>query len=334
MLKMAKEKKEKSELQDVIKNLNKDFGDGFITNGSHESNVIGVIPFNLLSLDMITQIGGVPRGRVIEFSGMDGSHKTYLNYLLVASEQSIGGICALVNAEYSFDPVFAESLGVDVDKLIVVNPSSTEQAFNAIEQLASSGEITLIVVDSFTALSPETEQSNDFGASNIGVAARLNSQLFRKIVSKLSKTNTTLCVINQLREKLGSYVPTKTVPGGNAILFYASMRFECSKSKIEGDKDNKGINLKVKIIKNKLGIPYLITEFEIIFGEGIDKIKDLIRIALDLGIFTKQGAGWITLTPELKLQGEDKVKQHLLDNPEYAQAIEQQIKKLITKKSE
>jgi recombination protein RecA len=328
---MAKEKKEvvKIELQDTIKELNKDYGENFITNGSDDSVITGVIPFNIPSLDFITQIGGVPRGRVIEFSGMDGTHKTYLNLCLIASEQQLGGICALVNAEFSFDPIFAASLGVDLNKLILVHPDSTEQAFNALERLAASGKVSLIVVDSFTALSPETEKANDFGASNMGVAARLNSQLFRKIVSKLSKSGTTLSIINQLREKLGGYVVTKTVPGGNALLFYASMRFECKKSKIEGDTEHKGINLEVKTIKNKFGIPYLKAEFEIIFGEGIDIIKDLINVAINLEIFEKKNAGWIVLTPELKLQGVESVKQHLLDNPEFMEVIESQIKQKI-----
>lgn len=321
---MAKEKKQLESLEDVLKSIEKDFGEGIISMGNKELGALEVIPFTIPSMNRITTIGGVPKGRIIEFHGMDGTFKTTFTLDLILSCQRAGGKCAFIDAEYSFSPEYAEALGVNVEDLILIHPSSAEEAFAVLERLTDTKQIDLLILDSIAALSPSTELANEFGTSNMGVMARLMGQFFRKLVAKVGKANMALVMINQLREQLGGYVPMKTTPGGNALRFYASMRFEISKSPIKEGKEIKGVNLTVKCVKNKLGVPYLQTEVEAIYGQGIDVIKDLINEACIMGIIDKAGAGWMTYK-EIKIQGLDAMKQLVLDNEELYSELENQV---------
>lgn len=304
-------------MKESLEKAMKEFSEkpGLITTALEEVGELEVIPFNIPSLDNITGIGGVPRGRITEIYGMDGTFKTTFTLYLIRAAQQAGGMCVFVDAEFAFSPEYAERLGVDLGKLILVHPSSAEEAFNVIEKLTDTGEIALVVIDSIAALSPEAEQQNSFGASNMGVMARLMSQMFRKTVSKIGASNTSLVIINQLREKLGSYVPTKTTTGGNAAAFYASLRLEISKSAIKEGTDVKGVTLKVKTAKNKLSEPFKITEIEAIFGEGIDIMKDSINLGVEKGVIQKAGAGWM-MYEGTKIQGAAKMKTFFEDNPE------------------
>lgn len=325
-----KEKQEKTSLNDVLLGITKDFGEGIISKGSEEIGQLEIIPFSISSMNRITGIGGIPKGRITEFHGMDGTFKTTFCLDLLSECQKSGGTVAFIDAEYSFSPEYAEILGVNNNNLILIHPSSAEEAFSVIEKLVDSGEVDAIVLDSIASLSPSTELANDFGASNMGVMARLMGQFFRKITAKAGKTNTALIFINQLREMLGGYVPMKTTPAGNAIKFYASMRFEITKSVIKEGTDIKGVNLKVKCIKNKLSTPFLTTEIEAIYGKGIDKLKDLINECILSGIIKSGGAGWLTYE-EIKIQGVDKFKQFILDNPEFENEIKNKIYNLCIK---
>lgn len=327
---MAKEKIEKESLEQVVKGIQKDFGEGILSYGNEEIGNLGVIPFGITSLDMITGIGGVAKGRITEIHGMDGCFKTTLALYAIAESQKLGGTAAFIDAEYAFLPEYAEKLGVDTEKLILIHPASAEEAFAVLEKLVDSGKISIIVLDSLAALSPQTELSNDFGTSNMGVMARLTGQFFRKITAKIGKTGTALIMLNQLREQLGGYVPMKTTPGGNACRFYASLRLEIAKSAIKEGTDIKGVTLRLKTVKNKLSTPYLTTELEAMFGEGIDKLKDIVNSAISLEIINKGGAGWMTYK-DIKIQGVDAFKQLLEDNEELRTEIINMIKEKIIK---
>ncbi len=331
------EKKEKVEkvvvkekFSDVVIEMNKEFEEGVFSYGNEEIGNLGVIPFGILSLDGITGIGGIAKGRISEIHGMDGSFKTTLALHLIVECQKTGGTCAFIDAEYAYLPEYAEKIGVDNDKLILVHPASAEEAYKAIEKLVDSKRIDLIVLDSLAALSPVTELTNDFGSSNMGVMARLTGQFFRKITAKVGKTGTALVILNQLREQLGGYVPMKTTPGGNAVRFYASLRLEISKAAIKVGTDVKGVTLKVKTVKNKLSEPYLITELEAIFGEGINKRKDMLNVATTLDIISKSGAGWLTYKDH-KIQGIDNFIKLLGDNEELQKEIEDLVKTKLIK---
>lgn len=322
---MAKKEEKKLDLKEIIAEMQKDLGEGAITYASEELGMQGVIPFSFPSLNRITGIGGIPRGRLVEISGMDGTFKSTIVLDSIANEQKLGGTCAFIDAEFSFSPEYAEKLGVDTEKLILIHPASAEEAFGVIEKLIDSGQVSLIALDSIAALSPNTELENEFGKSNIGVMARLLNQALRKLTAKAGKTNTTLFFINQQRELLGQYIPMKTTPGGNGVRFFASMRFENNKSQIKEGTDVVGVNIKIKVTKNKLSVPYLNTELECIYGIGVDKQKDLINECSDLGIISKGGAGWFEIAGQ-KMQGLDKVKQFLIDNPEYEEELINKLK--------
>lgn len=308
-------KEVKKEEKDLMTSLRETFEEGAVSYGKDELGNLGSIPFGIPSLDAITGIGGIGKGRITEIHGMDGTFKTSLALSAIAECQKEGGTCVFIDAEYAYSPEYGETLGVDNDKLILLHPASAEEAFAMIDKATDSKQVALIVLDSLAALSPVTELSNDFGASNMGVMARLTGQFFRKITAKIGKTKTALIILNQLREQLGGYVPMKTTPGGNAVRFYASLRLEVTKSAIKEGTDVKGVTLRVKTVKNKLYQPFLITEIEAIFGEGIDKIKDLINLAISKDIIKKAGAGWISYG-ELKVQGMDAFSQIVKDNPD------------------
>jgi len=323
---MAKKETAKAvDLKDVLAEIEKEYGEGTISKGRENLGPIDVIPFSIPSMNRISGIGGIARGRITEFHGMDGTYKSTLAFDLIRSCQEMGGTAILVDAEYAYSEEYAASCGVDIDELIVVHTESAEKTFTIMEKLVATKKADLIVVDSIAALSPETELENEFGKSNIGVMARLMGQMFRKVVATVGKTNTALVFINQLREQLGGYVPMKTTPGGNALRFYASMRFEINKTQIKDGTDIKGVTLKVRCVKNKLGIPYLTTELESIYGKGIDIQKDLITECAEANIIKKGGAGWFELSEGVKLQGLDNVKQFLIDNPEFEEELKEKL---------
>jgi recombination protein RecA len=329
---MSKQEKKVDDLKSILSKIEKDYGEGIYSYAGTDKGTLEVIPLSIPSVNYITGIGGLPKGRIVEFHGMDGTFKTTLAMDAIVQCQKAGGTCAFVDAEYSFSPEYAENLGVDVDALIMIHPASAEEAFNVMERLISSNQVDLIVLDSIAALSPSAELANEFGASNMGVMARLMGQMFRKLVAKVGKSNTCMIFINQLREQLGSYVPTKTTPGGNALRFYASMRFEISKTLTKEGGDVKGVTLRIKCVKNKLAKPFLTTELEAIYGQGIDRIKDLINMAIAYGFVTKGGA-WITYNGE-KYQGYDSFKKMLLDNEEFLVELEDKVLNFIPDEQE
>lgn len=329
--KVVTESQEEVSTKSVISKVKKDFEEGVLSYGSDELGNLGVIPFGIVSLDNITGIGGIGKGRITEIHGMDGTFKTTLALHAISECQKLGGICVLIDAEFAFSPEYAETIGVDNEKLIVVHPSSAEEAFSVIEKMVDTGDVTLIVLDSLAALSPTTELANEFGSSNMGVMARLTGQFFRKITAKIGKTKTAFIILNQLREQLGGYVPMKVTPGGNAVRFYASLRLEVSKTAIKEGTDVKGVTLKLKTIKNKLSEPFLITELEAIFGKGINKFKDLVNVAISLDIIQKGGAGWITFG-ETKVQGVDAFIKLIEDNSEFCSQLEKEVKERLIKR--
>lgn len=319
---MAKE--EKKNLESILNSLKKDYGNEILSYGNDKVGDFGTIPFGTHSLDAITGIGGIPKGRVTELHGMDGTFKTTFTLELARECQQQNGKVAFIDAEYAFSAEYAETLGVNTEDILLIHPASAEECFSVIERLVESKEIDLIILDSLAALSPNAELANEFGSSNMGVMARLMGQFFRKVVAKIGKTGCTLVIINQLRESLGGYVPLKTTPGGNALKFFASMRFEITKSAIKEGTAVKGVNLKVKCVKNKLATPFLTTELECIYGQGIDKLKDLIEVACDKGIITKGGAGWMTYE-DVKIQGADNMKIFLLENKDKLEEIKNKL---------
>lgn len=313
------ENKEKKDLASVITSIQKKLGKNTIKFGSKEEKV-DVIPFSIPSMNKITGIGGIPKGRLVEFHGMDGTFKSTFALDIIKNAQAKGLVCVYVDAEYTFSAEYAEKVGVDVESLVIIQPNSAEEAFDLMEQLIDSGEIGVIVLDSLAALSPQTELENEFGKANIGVMARLVGQALRKLTGKIGKTNTALVFLNQLREQLGGYVVMKTTPGGNAVKFYASMRFECSKLQMKEGNEVIGANIKVKVVKNKLAIPFKTTELEVVYGEGFNIDADLIEQLIEENIIEKAGAGWITIEGQ-KFQGIDKVVNFLNDNLELKEKL-------------
>lgn len=313
-----------SKLDEALKQIEKTLGEGVVTSAEDSIGKLEVCSTGIPSLDNATGIKGLPKARITEIYGMDGTFKTTVALLTIAEAQRNGDICAFVDAEFAFSPEYAAKLGVDNSKLILVHPSSAEEAFNVMEKLIETGEIGVMCLDSIASLSPSAEIANEFGSSNMGVMARLMGQMFRKLVSKLGKSNTCLILINQLREQLGGYVPMKTTPGGNAARFYASIRIEITKSQLKEGTDVKGVTLKMKTVKNKLNTPFMTTEVEAMFGEGIDVKKDIINLAISKGIISKAGAGWMSYK-DVKLQGIDKFKAFFEDNPEFFEELKSQV---------
>lgn len=310
-------------LDDLFKDITKEEGEGVIAYAKEEVGNVEYSSFGIKSLDSITG-GGIPKGRIVEIFGPDGSYKTTIALMGLAEAQKSGVRCAFINAEFTFDNVYAESLGVNTDDLIIVNTSTTEKVFDIAMRLIDTGEVGLIVIDSVASLVPKAENEGDFGASNMGVAARLMGQLYRKITEKLNKNNCSLILINQLRDKLGGYVVTKTTPGGNATAFYATLRLDIKKAAIKKGDDVVGVKLTIKTMKNKLGTPFLTTEVDTIYGEGVDIVKDILGVAVDKGVIEKGGAGWLTYNGT-KVQGLDNFKQLCKDNPELLEEIKSKI---------
>ncbi len=322
-------------LQAAMSKIEKDFGKGSIMKlGDEHVEDVDVIHTGSIGLDAALGVGGYPRGRIIEIFGPESSGKTTLAIHAIAEAQKEGGIAAFIDAEHAFDRFYAQKLGVDVDNLLISQPDNGEQALEIADQLIRSAAIDIIVIDSVAALTPKKEITGEMGDSVVGLQARLMSQALRKLTSTIAKTNTTCIFINQLREKIGiMFGNPETTTGGNALKFYASVRIDIRKSTAIKDGDEVLGNLtKVKVVKNKVAPPFRRAEFDIMFGEGISKVGEIIDLGLEFGIIQKSGS-WFSYEDTKLAQGRDATKTLLKDNPELAEEIEAKIKQAIAEQA-
>ena len=315
-------------LQDAMAKIEKDFGKGSIMRMGEEQIVnVEVIPTGSIGLNVALGVGGYPKGRIIEIFGPESSGKTTLAIHAIAECQKAGGIAAFIDAEHAFDRFYAAKLGVNVDDLLISQPDNGEQALEIADHLIRSSAIDIIVVDSVAALTPKKEIEGDMGDSSVGLQARLMSQALRKLTSTISKTNTTCIFINQLREKIGvMFGNPETTTGGNALKFYASVRLDIRKQgqPIKDGDTPIGNQVKVKVVKNKVAPPFRKAEFEIIFGEGISKLGEIVDLGVEHGIIKKSGS-WFSYGDTKLGQGRDATKVLLKDNPELCEEIEAKI---------
>ena len=322
-------KKEKLKaLQLTLDKIEKSYGKGAVMKMGDSAVVpIASISTGSLGLDTALGIGGLPRGRVVEIYGPESSGKTTLAIHAIAEAQKAGGIAAFIDAEHTFDRFYAESLGVDVENLLISQPDNGEQALEITENLIRSGAIDIIVIDSVAALTPRSEIEGEMGDSKMGLHARLMSQALRKLTGTINKTGATCIFINQLREKIGvMFGNPETTTGGNALKFYASVRLDIRKIAVLKDKDNViGTRVRVKVVKNKVAPPFRQAEFEIMFGKGISKMGEIVDLGVDYDIVKKAGS-WFSYGDTKLGQGRDAVKALLLDNPELAEELETKIK--------
>lgn len=322
----------KKALQLVLDKMDKTYGKGTVMRmgDSAVEDGIGVIPSGSLGLDIALGIGGYPRGRVIEIYGPESSGKTTLTLHAIAEAQKAGGIAAFVDAEHAFDRFYAEKLGVDVENLIISQPDNGEQALEIADNLIRSGAIDIIVIDSVAALTPKAEIEGEMGDSKMGLQARLMSQALRKLTATISKTKCTCIFINQLREKIGiMFGNPETTTGGNALKFYASVRLDIRRvSQIKTGDEASGNHVRVKVVKNKVAPPFRQAEFDIMFGEGISKVGEILDVGVEKGIVQKSGS-WYSYNDSKLGQGRDAVKDLLKDNPELAEELEEAIKEAI-----
>jgi recombination protein RecA len=319
-------------LQLTLDKLEKSYGKGSVMKlGDAAVEAIESISTGSISLDIALGIGGVPKGRVIEIYGPESSGKTTLATHIIAEAQRKGGIAAFIDAEHAFDKIYAKKLGVDVDNLLISQPDNGEQALEIADNLIRSGAIDVIVIDSVAALVPKAEIEGEMGDSRMGLQARLMSQALRKLTGTISKTGCCCIFINQLREKIGvMFGNPETTTGGNALKFYASVRLDIRRtSQIKDSDEVSGNRVKVKIVKNKVAPPFRIAEFDIMFGEGISKVGEIIDLGVDFNIVKKAGS-WFSYGDTKLGQGRDAVKQLLLDNPELADEIEAKIRTEVT----
>lgn len=315
-------------LQSTLEKIEKNYGKGAVMSlGDRPNQNIEVISTGSLSLDLALGVGGFPKGRIIEIYGPESSGKTTLAIHAVAESQKQGGIAAFIDAEHAFDPVYARKLGVDVDNLLVSQPDNGEQALEIADSLIRSGSIDIIVIDSVAALTPKAEIEGEMGDSRVGLQARLMSQALRKLTATISKTNCCCIFINQLREKIGvMFGNPETTTGGNALKFYSSVRIDIRRSQAikEGDQ-NVGNRVKVKVVKNKVAPPFRSCEFDLMFGEGISKVGEIIDMGVELDIVKKSGS-WFSYNDSKLAQGREGAKQLLRDNPELCDEIESRIR--------
>ena len=321
-------------LQAAMDKIEKDFGKGSIMKlGDDKVEEIEVIPTGSISLNAALGVGGYPRGRVIEIYGPESSGKTTLAIHAIAEAQKNGGIAAIIDAEHAFDRFYAQKLGVDTDNVLIAQPDNGEQALDIAEQLIRSSAVDLVVVDSVAALTPKAEIEGDMGDNKVGLQARLLSQALRKLTATIAKTNTTCIFINQLREKIGvMFGNPETTTGGNALKFYASIRIDIRKSgaPIKDGDEAIGNQVKVKIVKNKVAPPFRKAEFDIMFGEGISKVGEIIDLGVEHGIIKKSGS-WFSYGDTKLAQGRDATKQLIQDNPELIEELEAKIMEVLKK---
>lgn len=335
---MSNERKEISKdklkaLEVTIGKIEKDFGKGTIMKlGDHAIENIQVIPSGSIGLDSALGIGGYPRGRVIEIYGPEASGKTTLAIHAIAEAQKNGGIAAIIDAEHTFDRNYAEKLGVDVENLLISQPDNGEQALEITDNLIRSGALDIIVIDSVAALTPKAEIEGEMGDSKMGLQARLMSQALRKLTANISKTNTSCVFINQLREKIGvMFGNPETTTGGNALKFYASVRLDIRRTnQLKDGEDIIGNRTRVKIVKNKLAPPFKKADFDILYGEGISQLGELVDLGVDFDIIKKSGS-WFSYGDTKLGQGRDAVKQIIKDNPELYDELKQKVTEALNK---
>lgn len=318
-------------LQATLDKIEKDFGKGTIMKlGDQPKWEESVIPSGSIALDYALGIGGYPKGRVIEIYGPESSGKTTLAIHAIAEAQKTGGIAAIIDAEHAFDRTYAKKLGVNVDTLLISQPDNGEQALEIADSLIRSGAIDIIVIDSVAALTPKAEIEGDMGDSKMGLQARLMSQALRKLTGNISKTNTCCIFINQLRDKIGvMFGNPETTTGGNALKFYASVRLDVRRTtQLKDGEDATGNRTRVKVVKNKMAPPFKKAEFDILFGEGISKIGEIIDLGVEFDIIKKSGS-WFSYGDSKIGQGRESVKQMLLDNPQLAEEVEAKIREAI-----
>jgi recombination protein RecA len=314
-------------IDEAIAKIEKGYGKGTIVRlGDRKVQKMDVIPTQCLSLDVALGVGGFPKGRIIEIYGPESSGKTTLALHAIASCQKQGGTVVFIDAEHALDAVYAKNLGVDIDNLYVIQPDSGEQALDNLDTLVRSNSVDLIVVDSVAALTPKAEIEGEVGQNTIGLQARLMSQGLRRITSVISKANTCVIFINQLREKVGvMFGNPETTPGGKALKFYASIRIDVRKGDaLKDGAEFIGNHTKAKIVKNKVAPPFRTAEFDILYGKGISQEGCIIDMAIAEGIMFKSGS-WISYNDEKIAQGRDKAVQYLSDNPEVAEEIKEKV---------
>ncbi|GEQ84826.1 protein RecA [Patiriisocius marinistellae] len=329
---MADDKEKEAKLKALkltLDKLDKTYGKGTVMKMGDKTVVeVDTIPTGSLGLDVALGVGGYPRGRVIEIYGPESSGKTTLTIHAIAEAQKKGGIAAFIDAEHAFDRYYAESLGVDIENLIISQPDNGEQALEIADNLIRSGAIDIIVIDSVAALTPKSEIEGEMGDSKMGLHARLMSQALRKLTGSISKTNCTVIFINQLREKIGvMFGNPETTTGGNALKFYASVRLDIRRSTQIKDSNSEvlGNKTRVKVVKNKVAPPFKKAEFDIMYGKGISKVGEIIDLGVDFEIVKKAGS-WFSYDDTKLGQGRDAVKALLLDNPELMEELEIKIK--------
>ena len=330
---MANDKADKLKaLKLTLDKLDKTYGKGTVMKmGDSPDENVEAISSGSLGLDIALGVGGYPKGRVIEIYGPESSGKTTLTLHAIAECQKKGGIAAFIDAEHAFDRFYAENLGVDIENLIISQPDHGEQALEIADNLIRSGAIDMVIIDSVAALTPKSEIEGEMGDSKMGLHARLMSQALRKLTASISKTNCTVIFINQLREKIGiMFGNPETTTGGNALKFYASIRLDIRRSTQIKSSDGvvMGNKTRVKIVKNKVAPPFKLAEFDIMYGEGISKVGEIIDLAVEAEIINKSGS-WFSYDGTKLGQGRDAVKSLLKDNPDLMETLEAKLKEII-----
>lgn len=319
-------------LQLTMEKMEKTFGKGAVMKlGDTAVEKLDVIPSGSLTLDLALGVNGYPKGRIVEIYGPESSGKTTLAIHAIAEVQKQGGIAAIIDAEHAFDQFYAEKLGVDTQNLLISQPDNGEQALEIADNLIRSGAIDLIVIDSVAALTPKAEIEGEMGDSQMGLQARLMSKALRKLTGSINKANCCCIFINQLRDKIGvMFGNPETTTGGNALKFYSSIRIDIRKSsQIKDGEDITGNRVKVKVVKNKVAPPFKKSEFDIMYGEGISKVGEILDLGVDLNIIKKSGS-WFSYGETRLGQGRDAVKNVIQDNPDLMNELEKQIKDAIT----
>jgi recombination protein RecA len=320
-------------LQATLQKLEKEYGKGTVMRLDERGDqTIEVISTGSLALDAALGVGGLPRGRIVEIFGPESSGKTTLALHAIAEANKLGGMAAFIDAEHAFDPVYAQKLGIDTSQLIISQPDYGEQALEIADTLIRSGALDVVVIDSVAALVPKAELEGEMGDSKVGLQARLMSQALRKLTASISRTGCIAIFINQLREKIGGmtmYGPTETTTGGNALKFYASVRLDVRRiGAIKEGNDIIGHRVRVKVVKNKVAPPFKTAEFDILYGEGISRIGEIIDIGVQLGVIQKSGS-WYSYEGQRLAQGRENLRVFLKDHPELVEKLEKQIRPML-----